>query len=251
MGERPGGAPFARKDKDIKDDKDSKDLKKEPDIRSFLSLESLSSFMSWAVSRIFTLPPNYDQEAELKRHRPWILPLLLIVLLAAPAAALDDIYLVRHAEKAEGWPANGDLGTFQPLSPAGLARAEALAVRLKTAGIAAVYTSRTTRTVETGAPLARANHLPITAEDASTKPDEMAGFLARLREAHAADRAVLIVGHSNTIPELLVHLGAGPDCFQKLGIAGKPGSLLIEGYEGVWKVDLKKQGCEAITREPS
>jgi phosphohistidine phosphatase SixA len=185
-----------------------------------------------------------------RRVKPlWLLHCLLLVLLAVPVAALDDIYLVRHAEKAEGWPANRDLDAFQPLSPSGLARAEALATRLKTAGVAAVYTSRTTRTVETGAPLARANHLPITAEDASTKPDEMAGFLSRLREAHAADRAVLIVGHSNTIPELLIHLGAKPDCFQKLGISGKPGSLLIGGYEGMWKVDLKKQGCEAISRE--
>jgi broad specificity phosphatase PhoE len=177
-----------------------------------------------------------------------VLPLLLIFM-AIPALALDDIYLVRHAEKADFWPANRELDAFQPLSPAGLARAEALAARLKTAGIAAVYTSRTTRTVETGAPLAHAAHLPVTADDASTKPDQMAGFLAGVRETHAADRAVLIVGHSNTLPELLIHLGARPDCFQKLGISGKPGSLLIEGYEGVWKVDLKKQGCEAISRE--
>jgi broad specificity phosphatase PhoE len=77
----------------------------------------------------------------------------------------------------------------------------------------------------------------------------MSGFLARLREKHPADQAVLLVGHSNTIPELLVRLGAQPDCFQRLGITGQPGSLLIEGYEGVWKVDLKKQGCEAISRE--
>ena len=61
--------------------------------------------------------------------------------------------------------------------------------------------------------------------------------------------AVLIVGHGNTVPELLVHLGAKPDCFQRLGITGKPGSLMVEGFEGVWKVDLKKQGCEAVTRE--
>ena len=77
----------------------------------------------------------------------------------------------------------------------------------------------------------------------------MDGFLTRLREKHAADRAVLIVGHSNTIPEAPGPPRAKPDCFQKLGITGTPGSLLIEGYEGVWKVDLKKQGCEAISRE--
>jgi len=177
-----------------------------------------------------------------------ILPLFLLVLLAAPAVALDNIYLVRHAEKVDFWPADRDLDAFQPLSTAGLTRAEVLAARLKGAGIAAIYTSRTTRTLETGAPLAHATHVPIAADDASTKPGEMSGFLARLREKHAADQAILIVGHSNTIPELLVHLGAKPDCFQRLGITGQPGSLLIEGYEGMWKVDLKKQGCEAITR---
>jgi broad specificity phosphatase PhoE len=173
---------------------------------------------------------------------------LLLVLLAVPAFALDEIYLVRHAEKADFWPADRQLDIFQPLSAAGLARAEALAARLKTAGIAAIYTSRTTRTLETGAPLAHDTHVAIGIDDASTKPAEMDAFLSRIREKHAADRAVLIVGHSNTVPEILVHLGAKADCFQKLGITGQPGSLLIEGYEGVWKVDLKKQGCEAITR---
>ncbi len=184
-----------------------------------------------------------------ERYLRQILPLLLLVLPASPAVALDNVYLVRHAEKADFWPSDRDLDAFQPLSSAGLARAEALATRLKAAGVAAIYTSRTTRTLETGALLAHATHVPLVADDATTKPDEMPGFLTRLREKHAADRAVLIVGHSNTIPELLARLGAKPDCFQRLGITGQPGSLLIEGYEGVWKVDLKKQGCEAISSE--
>ncbi len=184
----------------------------------------------------------------IERHLRRTLPLLLLVFLAAPVFALDEIYLVRHAEKAEFWPADHNLDVFQPLSSAGLARAEALAARLKTAGIAAIYTSRTTRTIETGAPLAHDTHIDITADDASTKAEEMSSFLALLRQKHAADRAVLIVGHSNTVPELLVHLGAKADCFQRLGITGEPGSLLVEGYEGMWKVDLKKQGCDAIAR---
>src|SRR4029077_18472227 len=111
-----------------------------------------------------------------------ILTLLLLVLLAAPAFALDDIYIVRHAEKAYFWPADRDLDAFQPLSSAGLARAEALAGRLKSAGIAAVYTSRTTRTIETGAPLAHPTHVAFTADDVSIKPAEMSAFLTRLRE---------------------------------------------------------------------
>jgi len=181
-----------------------------------------------------------------ERHLPKVLPLLLL-LLALPAAALDDIYLVRHAEKVAFWPSEFD--AFQPLSPAGVARSEALAGRFKTAGIAAAYTSRTTRALATAMPLVEATHIPITSDDATTTPDQMTGFLTHLREKHEKDRAILIVGHSNTIPELLVHLGAKPDCFQKLGIKGNPGSLMIEGFEGVWKVSLKKQGCEAITRE--
>jgi len=172
---------------------------------------------------------------------------LLLCLLSLPAAALDDIYLVRHAEKVAFWPSEFD--AFQPLSPAGVARAQALADRFKTAGIAAVYTSHTSRALATAMPLVEATHIPIAADDATTKPDQMDGFLSRLREKHKADRAVLIVGHGNTVPELLVHLGAKPDCFQRLGISGKPGSLMVEGFAGIWKVDLKKQGCEAITRE--
>lgn len=177
-----------------------------------------------------------------------IVGLLLFILLAAPAAALDTVYLVRHAEKAS-WPSDRDLDAFQPLSPVGVARAEALADRLKTANIAAIYTSRTTRAIETGAPLAQVARIPITADDATTRLDEMASFLARLREQHTGDQTVLIVGHSNTIPELLVKLGATTDCYGRLGINGQPGRLLIDGYEGLWKVDLKKPGCEAIERE--
>lgn len=178
-----------------------------------------------------------------------IVLLFLFLALAAPVLALDDIYLVRHAEKYASWPADRDLDAFQPLSAAGLQRADALAARLKAAGIVAVYTSRTTRAIETGTPLAHALGIPVVADDASTKPAEMTAFLTHLREKHAGDRAILIVGHSNTVPELLAHLGAKADCFQRLGITGEPGSLLIEGYEGVWKVDLKKPGCEGFSRE--
>jgi phosphohistidine phosphatase SixA len=178
-----------------------------------------------------------------------VLLALLIVLPSLPAAALDTLFLVRHAEKSEPWPSDRELDAFQPLSAAGEKRAEALASLLKTEGIAAVYTSRTTRTLATGMPLVRLTGASVTADDATTKPAEMAAFLTGLREKHAADKAVLLVGHSNTLPELLVRLGAKPDCFERLGIKGEPGKLLIEGYEGIWKVDLKAQRCEGIVRQ--
>jgi len=178
------------------------------------------------------------------------LPLLFLLLaLPIPAAALDVLYLVRHAEKVDDWPAAPDLDAFRPLAPAGVARAEALAVRLRNAGIAAAYTSRTTRCLATAEPLAKEVKIPIVADDVSTRPAEMAGFLSALRQKHAGDRAVLVVGHSNTIPELLQWLGAKPECFQRLGISGTPGHLATESYDGLWRVDLKKAGCEGIVRE--
>lgn len=177
------------------------------------------------------------------------IPILLLLLLAAPAAGLDTIWLVRHAEKTEPWPTEPDLDALQPLSREGTARAEALADRLKGAGVAAIYTSRTTRTLATAQPLAARNKIPLTADDVTTKPSEIPPFLAKLRERHAGDRAVLLVGHSNTVPHLLVALGAAPDCFAKLGIKETPQGLLIEGYEGVWRVEVGTPGCAGMVRE--
>jgi hypothetical protein len=58
----------------------------------------------------------------------------------------------------------------------------------------------------------------VKADDATTRPDEMMPFLEHLVRDHANDRAVLIVGHSNTIHELLVKLGATPDCYERIGV---------------------------------
>ena len=173
--------------------------------------------------------------------------ILLPVLVAAPVAALDTLYLVRHAEKAAGWPPEQD--ALQPLSAAGTLRAEFLASRLESAGIKAIYASPTTRTLSTGLPLALRTGVRLTAVEDSIKADRMGPFLAGLRTAHANDPAVLVVAHSNTVPRLLTLLGAVPECFERLGIVRRGDELLIEGYEGLWKVDLRRQGCEALTRE--
>ncbi len=181
---------------------------------------------------------------------------LLVALLAAlaaappPAAALDFVYLVRHAEKADGWPEEDRaLDPFWPLSPAGIERARALAQRLEGAGVAAVYTSRTVRAFSTALPLAEAAAAAIVVDPSSTVRAEMGAFVARLRERHAGDRAVVVVGHSNTVGELLARFGGAADCHARLGIKAGAERLDIEGYDGLWRVDLGKSGCEAITRE--
>ena len=128
--------------------------------------------------------------------RPTLLA-LTVALVPACSPALTTVYLVRHAEKAAD-PGDGD----PPLTEAGQARARALALTLADVPLAAVYTTDLKRTRETLAPLAAAQGLePRVLPAADT---------ARLVEALAATSAgarVLVVGHSNTLPEVLAALG--------------------------------------------
>ena len=172
------------------------------------------------------------------------------VLLAADAAqALDTIYIVRHADKATFWPKERALNKFQPLNRTGLDRADAIAEHLGEAGIAAIYTSSTTRTLTTGMSLAEATGVRIAPDDRTIDRDQMRAFFEELRTRHAADKAVLIVGHSNTVPNVLITLGALETCFERLDIALADGDLLISGYEGLWRVDLGAPGCAGIERQ--
>ncbi len=173
----------------------------------------------------------------------------LLLMAATGAQALETIYLFRHADKAADWPKARELDAFHPLSRAGLDRAERLAEHLAGAGVAAVYTSSTTRTLATGMPLAAAGKLPISPDDRTIRRSQMEAFFAEMRATHAADRAILVVGHSNTVPLLLMSLGADEACFAKLGIADHDGELLIDGYEGLWRIEVGAPGCSGMERQ--
>lgn len=128
---------------------------------------------------------------------------LALAVLAAAGASPDSqaggaatIYLARHGE-TEGE------GPGRWLSAAGRSRAEALAARLADAGIERIYTTDLPRTRETAAPIAARLGLEPELYD----PDDLAGFAAELR---AAGGTVLVVGHSNTNPELVGLLGGEP-----------------------------------------
>ncbi len=124
-------------------------------------------------------------------------PVLLgLCLLVAPTAFANPIlFIVRHAEKA------GGAETKDPdLSHPGQRRAEWLAATLKEAGITAVFATEFKRTQQTAEPLARAVHLSVTTVPAN----DTAALVAKLRETPGN---ALIVGHSNTIPEILKALG--------------------------------------------
>ncbi len=164
------------------------------------------------------------------------------------ALALEKIFLVRHAEKAEGWPKDSALSAMRPLSTAGVVRAERLAKYFSDLGISAVYASPTTRTLHTGLALATKSRVPLKADARSISQEQLPAFIEFLRHQHQNDQAVLIVGHSNTIPMILLALGATADCFPELGITEYPEGNFIEQYEGIWAVQMANSDCSGITR---
>ncbi len=173
---------------------------------------------------------------------------LLPALLPAPATALQRIWIVRHAEKETTWPADRALAALQPLNAEGLARAQRWASRLANANLAAVYASPTTRCLHTGLAIADVAGCPLRSAAESVQREQLHDWFEELRERHANDQAILVVGHSNTIPWLLEALGADEDCQQRLGVRPHDWGPGIEGYDGVWRVDLDETACDRFMR---
>ena len=121
-----------------------------------------------------------------------ILSILLLLITGADAAPI--IFIVRHAEKASTGDKDPDL------SPEGQKRANALAQILKDSYITSVFVTEFKRTQETGTPTARAAHLTPTVVPAN----EIGALLDKLR---ALNGNALVVGHGNTIPDLVKALG--------------------------------------------
>jgi broad specificity phosphatase PhoE len=131
------------------------------------------------------------------------LALLLLVVLAAPAAAQQTVFLVRHAERADSGQATGStMATDSDLSEAGRTRAAKLAAVLADSGITAIYSTEYKRTQQTAAPLAKALGIAVT----TIKAADMAALIADLK---ASKGHALVVGHSNTIPAVAKALGVG------------------------------------------
>jgi broad specificity phosphatase PhoE len=105
------------------------------------------------------------------------------------------LLLVRHAERAAGQDA---------LTAAGLARAAELAHVGERAGVAAVYHSDTVRTRDTAQPLAKALGLVAIERPATAIASLVSEILARHR-----GETVLVVGHGNTVPQIIGEAG-GP-----------------------------------------
>jgi 2,3-bisphosphoglycerate-dependent phosphoglycerate mutase len=111
------------------------------------------------------------------------------------------VYLVRHGEKQPP-PPGAKPEKDPPLSEAGLVRARALQSVMVNVELAGVFATQFKRTQQTVEPTARAKGLDVEIVDARDTP----ALAARIRAL--SGRAVLVAGHSNTVPEVAAALGA-------------------------------------------
>lgn len=103
--------------------------------------------------------------------------------------------LIRHGERDETVP-------DPHLNAAGKARAQTLIHVVGKSGIKAIYTSQAIRTKETAQPLALQLGLsPMQIEEAAKIKND-------ILSKHAG-QTVLVVGHTDTIPELIKQFAAG------------------------------------------
>ena len=150
---------------------------------------------------------NTDQDKRRRRRRRRAQVAIIYAAIAVGLAwffesqATTTMIFVRHAEKA------GDSAGDPGLSEAGRARVAELTRQLVdadvVAGIDAIYSTPYRRTQETVRPLADALDLPIHSYDAA----DTEAVLERILKEHKGE-IILVVGHSNTIPDLIANLGA-------------------------------------------
>lgn len=134
-----------------------------------------------------------------------------------------EIYLVRHAEKTKA-------ARDPDLTPEGRVRADQLAKVLADTKITRIHSSNYKRTLQTAAPLAEALGLEVQLYD----PRDLPAMAARLK---AAGGSHLVVGHSNTTPQLTELLG------------GEPHTPIVEAteYDRLYIVNLAEDGSVSST----
>ena len=114
---------------------------------------------------------------------------------STPPEPIHTVVLIRHAERT----------VSDDLSPAGTMRAEYLAKMWKDETVNKIYSTDYRRTQLTVTPLAKDKALPITLYDSN---EELLNFLKEDFK-QLEPQKIVIVGHSNTLAELVYSLG-GP-----------------------------------------
>jgi broad specificity phosphatase PhoE len=145
---------------------------------------------------------------------------LFLIIILACVSCTHSYYIVRHAERATQGP---NMSSDVPLSEAGQQRAEALKTLLQNEKISEIFSTNTTRTRTTAQPTAK--YLQKTIQIYGPRPDS--AFIQLLKTKR---RNVLVVGHSNTVDDIVNML---------CGKTAVPGDLKETEYDNLFVVKIK------------
>lgn len=138
------------------------------------------------------------------------------------------VWVVRHAEKDVSDAKDRD----PDLSPAGAKRAEALMKKLKGQKIDSIFTTDYKRTKLTGFPLADRIGISLKTYDPANATQLATGL-----KTNAVGKKILIVGHSNTVLELIEAFGG------KRPLA----KLSDDDYDYIFELTIKGDKVEVKT----
>ncbi len=153
------------------------------------------------------------------------IPIIIVIWYWCPIfTSSTTVFVVRHAEKASGQNPS--------LTQPGINRAQTLGSLLRSANLAAVYSTEFCRTAQTAQPSAQSNSVGIKVYTVSSsvanfqscvpsivvqtsvtnaQTDHVSKITADIFSNHQG-KNVLVVGHSNTVPEIVEALGAPSLC---------------------------------------
>ncbi len=125
-------------------------------------------------------------------QRPLLVLFFTVFSIAVSASEFTEIYLVRHGEKVDN-SSNSDLTDL------GKSRAQTFSALLSNENVTHVFSTDFLRTKNTADPTAKSHNLEIEIYNAD-RDQEFAEKLIKL------SGTILVVGHSNTIPNLVNRL---------------------------------------------
>ena len=156
------------------------------------------------------------------RNFKWVASTLLMLGSFQLVAAPYQLYLVRHAHKA-------DAGKDPLLSACGKAQASALAFLLAKTPLKNLYHTEFQRTRHTAAALETADRSLVSYQAAELKT--LATKLLQQKET------ALVVGHSNTVPELAELLSKQPQA-----------KLTEQDYGVIYQLQFNENGFISLTQ---
>ncbi|MBU2046186.1 MAG: histidine phosphatase family protein, partial [Bacteroidetes bacterium] len=123
-----------------------------------------------------------------------VIAVLLLFYFHSKAQGITKVWIVRHAEKITDDPKNSNPN----LSKMGFNRAEDLKNYLSNKKIDLIYSTPYKRTEQTAAPLAKQKEIKIE----NYNPSKQQDLISKIK-ALKGNHGILIVGHSNTVLQIV------------------------------------------------